>query len=257
MHEINAQSLRQFQFSQVRTKTDPADALNIAQAARTLYLSKPQTLQNTRVSCSAARDNLTLWISEYDRLRKEIASLRNQIRILDHEPASEVSRVRALRQDHLRDLQERQAEVTREIERVYALLDDRQAQLLHSIPGIGRLTTATALVVIRDLSRFASAEALKAYLGTYPVRRQSGAHESPAHLARHGNQLMRHMLWNAARAAVRHKHPQNPFRLLFDRLTAKHKSYPCAIGAVVRKLVQTIYGVLKTQTAFHFPNPTP
>ena len=36
LHEINAQTLKQFAFSQVRTKTDQADALAIADAARTL-----------------------------------------------------------------------------------------------------------------------------------------------------------------------------------------------------------------------------
>ena len=257
LHVINAQTLRQFAFSQVQTKTDEADAWRIAEAARTLFLSKPKTLQNSRVSSNAGRDNLALWVGEYDRLRKAIVALRNQIKILDHEPAGDVARVRTLRQQELQRLLQQQKAVTVEIERVYRELDDQQAQLVDSIPGIGTITTAVTLVVVRDVDRFASTDALKAYLGAYPSRRQSGTREAPAHQARHGNKLMRHVLWNAAKAAVWHKHPQNPFRILFDRLIAKGKAYGCAIGAVVRKLVQTIYGVLKHQTPFRYPGPNP
>ena len=126
-------------------------------------------------------------------------------------------------------------------------------ELIDSIPGIGPLSTAVLLVVVRDVQRFASADALKAYLGIYPRRKQSGKREGKSCLAHHGNRLVRHMLWNAAKAAVRMKHPQNPFRALFDRLVAKGKSQPAAYGAVCRKLVQVVFGVLKSQTPFQFP----
>ena len=112
--------------------------------------------------------------------------------------------------------------------------------------------TATTLAVVRDIGRFDSADALKAYLGIYPRRNQSGKRERPLHMAHHGNALMRHVLWNAARAAVRVKHPGNPFRELHDRLRKKGRTYGYAIGAVCRKLVQVIYGVLKSQTPFKF-----
>jgi len=70
-------------------------------------------------------------------------------------------------------------------------------------------------------------------------------------MATHGSQLMRHMLWNAAKCAARH----NPVcRALFERLIARGKSAPAAYGAVARKLVQIIYGVLRSLTMF---NPTP
>jgi transposase len=50
LHEINAAALKRFAFSQVQTKTDEADALMIAAAARTLHLTKPEVLQKNRVS---------------------------------------------------------------------------------------------------------------------------------------------------------------------------------------------------------------
>lgn len=255
LHEINAQSLRAHSFSQVRTKTDEADALAIAEAARTLFLSKPEILRKTRVSCSEQRENLALWLSEYDRLRQAIVALRQQIALLDHHAARDAVVVQKRREQELRRLLAQQRDVQQKLERVYEQLDDAQAKLIDSIPGLGPISTAATLVVVRDLSRFDSDEALKAYLGIYPRRNQSGKHEKPSHLAHHGNALMRHVLWNAAKAAIRVKHPNNPFRALFERLVAKGKSKAAGFGAVARKLVQVIYGVLKSQILFNYPSP--
>jgi transposase len=257
LHEINSQTLKQYAFSQVRTKTDQADALAIADAARTLFLSKPETLAKSRISWSAERENLALWLTEYDRLRKAIATLRQQIGDLDHHAAPDAKKVQRRRQQELQRHLAQHKQVQRQIELAYQKLDDDQARLIDSIPGIGPLSTAATLVVVRDVKRFRSADALKAYLGIYPRRNQSGNRERRSHLAHHGNKLMRHVLWNAAKAAVIVKHPDNPFRKLFDRLLAKGRTYNHAIGAVCRKLVQVIYGVLKSQTPFQFPVPTP
>jgi transposase len=170
--------------------------------------------------------------------------------------ADAAGKVQRRRQQELKRLLAQQKGVQREIELAYEKLDDDQARLIDSIPGLGPLSTAATLVVVRNTDRFESADSLKAYLGLYPRRHQSGTREKPSHLAHHGNALMRHVLWNAAKAAVRVKHPGNPFRALFDRLVAKGRTYDCAIGAVCRKLVQVIYGVLKSQTPFQFQSST-
>lgn len=256
LHELNSQTLKRFAFTQVRTKTDQADAVMIADAARVLYLTKREKLEQCRVSLSPARENLALWLAEYDRLRKAIATLRQQIGELDHHAAGDAFKVQKRRQQDLKRLLAEQKQVVHHIEAAYAQLDDRQAQLIDSIPGLGPISTAATLVVVRGVERFRSADALKAYLGIYPRRSQSGKRERPSHLAKHGNALMRHVLWNAAKAAVIVKHPDNPFRKLLERLMAKGRTYNYAIGAVCRKLVQVIYGVLKTQTPYQFPTPT-
>lgn len=253
LHEINAQTLRQFAFSQVRTKTDEADAHAIAEAARTLFLTRPEKLLKSRVFVSPQRENLALWIAEYDRLRKAIVTLRQQIAGLDHHAASDAPDLQRRRQRELKRVLATQLEVKKQIEQLCRQLDDAQARLVDSIPGIGPIATAATLVVIRNIDRFSSADALKAYLGIYPRRHQSGPREQPAHLAQHGSSLMRHILWNSAKAAVMAKHPANPFRALHERLLAKGKTYSYAITAVCRKLVQVIYGVLKSQTPFKYP----
>jgi len=254
LHEINSQTLKQYAFSQVRTKTDQADALAMADAARTLFLSRPETLARSRVAWSPERENLALWLAEYDRLRKAIASLRQQIGVLDHHAAPDAPQLQRRRQQELKRLLAQQDRVKQRVELAYKQLDDDQACLIDSIPGIGPISTAATMVVVRYVARFRSADALKAYLGIYPRRNQSGQRERRSHLAHHGNALMRHVLWNAAKAVVIVKHDANPFRQLLERLMAKGRTYNDAIGAVCRKLVQVIYGVLKSQTSCQFPS---
>jgi hypothetical protein len=67
-------------------------------------------------------------------------------------------------------------------------------------------------------------------------------------MAKHGNKLIRHLLWNCAKSAAKWN-PQ--CHALYPRLLAKGQNEPQAWGAVMRKLVQIIYGVLKNRTAWN------
>jgi transposase len=249
--EINPLIIKRFSSSMVQTKTDQADAVRIARAGKLLAESQPETLEKYRAQHDPGRENLALWVAEYKRLSEARARLKQQIKSLAFHTASQVQVILQRREQELRQLTQQMNTTKQEIEALLRDQADEPAQCLMSIAGVGPLTTATALVSIQNIQRFSSADSLKAYWGVYPRRRQSGQQEAPSRMANHGNQLMRHMLWNAAKSAARH----NPVcRDLFERLIAKGKKAPAAYGAVARKLVQIIYGVLKTLTRF---NPSP
>lgn len=247
LFEVNPLVIKRLSSSMVQTKTDQADALQIAQVGRRLAQSDPKTLEKYRVQHDPGREDLALWVAEYKRLSNASARLQQQIKQLAFHTAPNVQIILQRRQKQLQELKEQLKATKQEIE---ALLDeqaDQEAQCLKSVIGVGPLTAAAALVSIGDIQRFPTADSLKAYWGIYPRRRQSGKHEARSRMANHGNQLVRHMLWNAAKSAARH----NPVcRDLFDRLIAKGKCASAAYGAVARKLVQIIYGVLKSLTKF-------
>lgn len=248
--ELNPRVIHRLSSSMVQTKTDQADAARIAQVGKWLAQSQPETLEKYRVRYDADRENLALWVAEYKRLSEASARLQQQIKSLAFHVASQVGVILRRRQQELAQIKLQLKTTKREIEALLREQADRPAACLLSIAGVGPLTTATALVSIQNIHRFSSADALKAYWGVYPRRRQSGKREGRSRMANHGNKLMRHMLWNAAKSAARH----NPVcRELFERLVAKGKTAPAAYGAVARKLVQIIYGVLRTLSIF---NPT-
>jgi transposase len=251
LFELNPLIIKRLSCSMVQTKTDQADAVRIARVGKLLAESQPETLEKYRVEHDPDRENLALWIAEYKRLSEAGARLKQQIKALAFQAASRVSLILERRERELEQIKQQLKTTKQEIEVLLRDQADEPAQCLMSIAGVGPLTTATALVSIQNIHRFPSADSLKAYWGVYPRRRQSGKQEARSRMANHGNKLMRHMLWNAAKSAARH----NPVcRDLFERLIAKGKSAPAAYGAVARKLVQIIYGVLKTLTKF---NPSP
>ncbi len=131
---------------------------------------------------------------------------------------------------------------------------------LITIPGVGPTTAAVLVAKIENIDRFKSPEALVNYFGIFPERAESGTdkHGRPnrqesAHMSRKGNDLVRHLLWNAARTAIRH----NPAcRALYARQIARGKRFDVAIGHCMRKLLHLVYAVWKSNRPWddnHFP----
>lgn len=238
---VNPKVIKNAAVTMTATKTDRCDALAIARTARTLHMAQPQVLHSYALS-EPADDKLALWLGEYDRLRRAIARLKQQTDALAHHPDEAARDIRRSHQRELRQLQRRQDQVRCTVE---SLAQSESVQQVQSIKGVGLLTAAAVCRKIRTIDRFKSADQLKSYLGIYPAKRQSGKNAGRARLARHGDGLIRHLLFNCAKSAAR----WNPAcKVLYDRLIEKGKSAAYAWVAVMRKLVQIIYGVLKNKT---------
>ena len=240
---MNPKILRNAVTSMTDTKTDQADALAIAQAANALHRIRPHILTRYAVTEPPSED-LAVWLTEYDRLRKAIARLRQQKNALGAHPAKAARQVINAQQQELNRLLKTQQKAKAHIEQ---LSDNPDVKRVESIKGVGRLSAAAICRRIGNIDRFENADQLKAYLGIYPARRQSGRHEGKARMARHGDGLVRHLLFNCAKSASK----WNPAcKALFDRLFKVGQNYAYAWGAVMRKLVQIIFGVLKHKTTW-------
>jgi transposase len=97
------------------------------------------------------------------------------------------------------------------------------------------------------VQRFNHAKALAAFVGLNPTVHQSGSSVRGPHLSKKGNSLLRGALYMPAIVARRY----NPVIKEFaDRLKKAGKSNMVIIGAVMRKLLHIIYGVLKSGMPF-------
>lgn len=247
LHEMNPCTLKHMAVSMTQTKTDHADARAIAEIGHLLALTKPDALDKRAIAFDEQAQNVAAWLAEYDRLRKCVVALKCQIDDVGCNPAPAARQIHKRRKAELRTLENRLAHARKQIEAAVKDWKHRDAELLLSIKGVGPLTAAAVLTKARDIRRFDSADAFKAYFGVYPKQNQSGRRNAPAHMAKHGCAVVRHMLWNAAKSAARF----NPVcRQLFERLRAAGHKVPACFGAVARKLLQIIYGVLKRQTPF-------
>jgi transposase len=129
------------------------------------------------------------------------------------------------------------------------------AELMNSIPGLGRTTIAKVLAYAGDVRRFKSAKALAAFAGLSPRQRQSGTSvRGRTVISRSGHKTLRTALYMPGLVARRH----NPILSVFGaRLESAGLAKKAVIGAVMRKLLHLIYGVITSGKQFdaHFAAP--
>jgi transposase len=156
--------------------------------------------------------------------------------------------------DQVRQTQRAEEQTRRLLADAYAALPASPHRQLVTIPGIGTATAAAIIAQAVDVNRFPTPEHFVGYFGVFPEENSSGVDKRgnplpPGTLcmSRKGNDLVRHYLWNAARAAITH----NPaIRALYRRLRAKGKRGDVALGHCMRKLLHLVYAVWKTDRPF-------
>lgn len=117
-----------------------------------------------------------------------------------------------------------------------------------TIPGIGSVTAAVILGEIGDISRFSNASKLAAYAGIDASVSQSGEYQSSNNkMSKRGSPYLRKALFNAALIAAFH---DPVFSAFYQKKRNEGKHHLTAIGAVARKLCNTIFAVLKYNTAY-------
>ena len=112
-----------------------------------------------------------------------------------------------------------------------------------TVPGIADITAAVILGEIGDISRFSNASKLAAYAGIDASVRQSGEKESANNtMSKRGSPYLRKALFNAALIAAFH---DPVFSAFYQKKRSEGKHHLTAIGAVARKMCNTIFAVLK------------
>ncbi len=124
----------------------------------------------------------------------------------------------------------------------------RDQDLLISIKGIGRKTTIIILGELPDVDQFDHVGQVVAYASLSPQQHTSGSSvRKKTKLTNTGNQNIKTALYFPALSAIRF----NPIvKDLADRLQDRGKEKMVIVGAAMRKLMQLIYGVLKSGQPF-------
>lgn len=107
---------------------------------------------------------------------------------------------------------------------------------LTSLPGIGLLTAMELLVELGDISRFAKAEQLAAYVGLTPSEYSSGTSIRRGHISRCGKASVRSRLVESSWVAIRYD-PQ--LAAVYERIRARQGGKR-AIVAIARRLLLRI-----------------
>lgn len=175
--------------------------------------------------------------------------------------------VQGMRVQELNRLHEAEGVAKESVERLLATLDEElrllkkqiddhidrhpglkeQTTLLKTIPGVGDIVSAYMTAWL-PVARLEGVRAAAAFVGLTPKSRESGTSlRGKAMLCKMGHSRLRKLLYMPAMNAMR----SNPAaKALAERLREAGKPGKLILGAIMRKLVHWIYGVLKSRQAF-------
>ena len=220
----------------LRSKTDAVDARLLADFCREKQPPAWQPLSPSELALralvlrhQALTDMRTQELNRLETAREVVGdSLREHLNWLD---------------DELRRIEQA---ITQHIDDDPDLRGKRE--LLDSIPGLGERTIATLLAYLGQMRRFERASAFVAFAGLSPRLYESGSSvRAKPRMSKIGHAFLRRALYMPAMVTLWRTAWGRTFR---DRLAANGKPPKLIIGAMMRKLAQVAFGVLKSGNAF-------
>jgi len=124
--------------------------------------------------------------------------------------------------------------------RMAELVDEAALEIICSVPGVGRLSGATILAELGDVSRFGNGRQVAAWCGLAPFVSQSAGTTKIGGITKRGSRWLRRVLVEVAHVAVR---MDCRFKRMFLRIAAK-RCVKVAYVAVARKLLAVIWHLL-------------
>jgi transposase len=234
---VNPAKIKGFAQSELtRTKTDKADAGLIARFCRAM---RPEPWQPP----APKTRRLLALVRRLDELNGMLNQEQNRLDTADDIVKPSIAEVIKL-------LEERIAELRRLIREYIDNDPDLRARrdLLETIPGIGPATSAMVLAEFGDVARFQNAKCMASFCGLTPRHRQSGTSvRGKSMLSKTGSARIRKALFMPALSAIKYNPVIRAFR---TRLLANGKPRMIIVGAIMRKLVHIIYGILKSGRPF-------
>jgi transposase len=238
---VNPLVIKRFcQMRLLRAKTDKVDAALIASygSSESLQVWTPPHNYTVTLKQLMALD---------EELVKQHTSLCNQLEafscaaVMDKETKKLYSAQLAFNKNSQAAVQKRMDTI---VQQHYRELQQR----LTSIPGLGKKTIITLIVVTEGFTRFENHKQLSAYFGLSPRIYQSGSSiKGRAAICKMGMSRVRAMLYLCSWSAVKYNEGCRQF---YQRLLQKNKSKQLALIAVSNKLIKQAFAIAKNNSMY-------
>lgn len=247
------------------SKNDPNDALSTAIAAlrhRDLRVVTPEDHSQVLALLARRHKNLSsLRTQAICRLHAELAALipggisramtatiaakaLSQVR-----PSTAVETARMqLASDLLADVRRLDTAITENKKRIKTAML-ASSSTVTQVYGVGPLVAALVLGQTGDVRRFRTADQYASYNGTAPLEASSGPRVRHR-LNPRGNRQLNHAMHRIAITQIRN---DTPGRAYYERKKAEGKSHKEALRALKRRVSDTVYRQLITDTKRHTP----
>jgi transposase len=218
----------------VLAKTDQVDAFLLARFAQAIKppvrALKPEETQALDAVLTRRRQLVEMLTAESNRQSSANARVAKQIR------------------QHIAWLEKRLGESNDDLDNMIrnSPLWQHKAEIMQSIPGVGRVTATTFLADMPEIGTLSRRE-ISALAGVCPYSRDSGSFRGRRSIWG-GRARVRAALYMAAVVASRH----NPvIKAFYEKLTRAGKAKKVALVACMRKLLVIINTMLKNDSAWN------
>lgn len=213
-----------------KKKTDFSDSQIIAKLLKdnqgqTISMKNIQTNKRTLLR---TEQRITQCSSDLKRLKK---SLQEKAKVMDVQDAIEA----------IDKCIETLSSESKQLVSKATTEQDRQEELIDSIPGCGEKLSAIISSEAGDITRFPSSTQFKAYVGIDPKVSQSGNSLHTGRITKRGNAYLRHALFLAANIA---RNWDPVLKDFYDKKRSEGKSHRHTVCAVSRKLCERIYAIV-------------
>lgn len=216
-----------------------------------MFLVRQRTQWKNRIHAALARYNIALSAKDVFTLegRKELGE-----RLPDLPAHTRTSvEVQLVTFDFL-EMQIEEAE-----DRLAAILEtSAEADLLKTIPHVGRILSMVMALEIGDVNRFPSSAHLASYAGLVPRVHSSGGRTRLGQVCGNVNRYLKWAFVEAANVIVRHQRRLAGSHVvgLYRRVKRKQNHAKAAV-AVARHLAEAAYWILKKQQPYREPHRAP
>lgn len=250
-------------------KTDKHDALTLAE------FLEADMLPESRL-CSQESEDLRRILKSRSILVKTQVALKNQVHglLLGYGIESKRGQLQSKRErqrilkgleDHrlfgnaakavipLFSMIDQVAAQVKQMEKVLESLveNDKDVELLKTIPGVGIITASTIRAYTDDINRFDEPKKYAAYIGLVPWVQNSNETIHHGHITKRGSVEMRTAYVQCVMGMVRNKKVTEKYRIMTKYRTMKqNKGSGASIIATARKMSTIVYRILKTREPF-------
>jgi len=186
---------------------------------------------------------------ERDQLVESRTAVKNQLHAETAEAHPNKTSV-ARTKKRIAFLDKQEAEIKEELNELVNSDEEMKKLLIiiSSIPGIGLLTALTVLAETNGFDLIRNKKQLTSYAGLDVREKQSGTSvKGKPKISKKGNRYIRKAMHFPALTAIRH---DERFKAIYARMVAKHGIKMKAAVAVQRKLLEMIFTIYKSRTAY-------
>jgi transposase len=231
------------EFTQAIKDPNGESALRIRERFPTPANIAAASLVDLKSCCPAALPSVKI-LAQLQELASHSIGIKDRARIkaLLFEQEQLIAELRLLR-EHMEAIDEKIAAL---------VAGTREGIILSSLPMISPFRAASIIASVGSIGNFRSSAALKSYFGWSPTQCQTGTSMDKMKLGRGGNRLMKQTMYMTGLSAIR---GDTEWRALYQELvlkkcpldlrTKKRRGKNKALGAVIGRIIDCIYALLK------------